>query len=200
MRHKVFRLIFIFSFACFDAFSEARIDIIREKISTPKELQLGLISKEENKESVSSAFGFFDNFADLTFDPLNIVSRKFGLYLRGSLPGQLKVEIDGENQVDPTSLHREARFDLFIPLPFTSIEVSKGPQTVLSSGGASAGLIKLKTNTTKNFVSFGVGSFEHTRMSSQIAGKKLVVRLAHEKRAWLVFILQPKIRELKMME
>ena len=109
--------------------------------------------KKRENESPSTAFGYLDNLSDLTFDPLNIVSRKFGLYLRGSLPGQLKYEIDGENQVDPTSMHHEGRFDLFIPLPFTQIKISKGPQTVLSSGGASAGVISLQTNDKINYIS-----------------------------------------------
>ena len=175
--------LFFLSFVSLGAFSSTQIDIVKKRIERPEEIQTSTSYQEEGNESPATAFGYLDNLSDLTFDPNNIYSRKFGLYLRGSLPGQLKYEIDGENQVDPTSMHHEGRFDLFIPLPFTQIKINKGPQTVLSSGGASAGVISLQTNDKINYISFGVGSFQHTRFSSQLmAFNKLSARFAFEKR------------------
>lgn len=95
------------------------------------------------------------------------------LYIRGAKTEYTLVIIDGVKVNDPSAIG--AQFDLRqIPLSsIESVEILKGPQTVLYGVDAVAGVIKITTRKSKrkeSNLSFGVGSFETKDVSASTSG------------------------------
>ena len=140
----------------------------------------GYNSEEENytflkNESEGDLFSSLVGNSNILIDPVADFSRSFGLSIKGGLPGQQKLFVDGHDMEDVTSLQRNPRFDIAIYSAMDSITLDYSPKFSFMGQGSSSGVIS-SISSKKNYLSlrsqgnYG-GSFIYQKIAPNFLGR-----------------------------